>query len=134
MELLYEELMEHYKEPRNYGVLDNFDIKESDSNPLCGDEATVQIKIENNIITDIKFHGKGCAVSVAASSMLLSEIKGQKIENVKNISKEHIFELLSIPISPVRVKCALLSLEAVRMAIRIYEGETIEKIEKKVRM
>ena len=71
-----ENILDHYSHPRNFGKMEKFDVEHREFNPLCGDEATVQIKIENNIITDIKFHGKGCAVSVAASSMLLSEIKG----------------------------------------------------------
>ncbi len=129
-----ENILDHYAHPRNFGKLDKFNIEHKEFNPLCGDEVNIQIKIENDIIKDIKFHGNGCAISVAASSMLLSEIKGKKIETVKNILKEQVFDLLSIPISPVRVKCALLGLEAVRRAIRIYEGEAVEKIEKKVCM
>ncbi len=127
-----ENILDHYTNPRNFGKLEIFDVQHREFNPLCGDEVTVQIKLENNLIKNINFHGKGCAISMAASSMLLSELKGKPIENIKNITKEHVFELLSIPISPVRVKCALLCLEAVRRAVKIYKGEVVEKIDKKV--
>ena len=127
-----ENILDHYTHPRNFGKLEKFDAEHREFNPLCGDEATVQIKVENNIIKDIKFHGKGCAISMAASSLLLSELKGKKIENIKNLSKEFVFDLLSIPISPVRVKCALLCLEVVRRVIKIYEGEILTKVDKKI--
>ncbi len=129
-----ENILDHYAHPRNFGKLEKFDVQHREFNPLCGDEATIQIKVENNIIKDIKFHGKGCAISMASSSMLLTELKGKPIENIKNITKEHVYDLLSIPISPVRVKCALLCLEAVRRAVKIYEGEIVEKVDKKVCM
>ncbi|MEK6937343.1 MAG: Fe-S cluster assembly sulfur transfer protein SufU [Nanoarchaeota archaeon] len=127
-----ENILDHYTHPRNFGKLDKFNAEHREFNPLCGDETTVQIKVENNVIEDIKFHGKGCAISMAASSMLLTELKGQKIETIKNITKEHVFELLSIPISPVRVKCALLCLEAVRRIHKKYEGEIVEEVNKKI--
>jgi nitrogen fixation NifU-like protein len=127
-----ENILDHYTHPRNFGKIESFDAEHREFNPLCGDETTIQIKVENNIVKDIKFHGKGCAISMAASSMLLTELKGKPIENIKNITKEFVFELLSIPISPVRVKCALLSLEAVRRVIKRYEGEEVEQIDKKI--
>ncbi|MBS3171092.1 SUF system NifU family Fe-S cluster assembly protein [Candidatus Woesearchaeota archaeon] len=129
-----ENIIDHYTHPRNFGKLEKFDVQHREFNPLCGDETTIEIKVENNIIKDIKFHGKGCAISMAAASMLLSELKGKPIENIKNISKEHVFDLLSISISPVRVKCALLCLETVRTAVKIYEGGIVEKVDKKVYM
>ena len=125
-----ENILDHYAHPRHFGKLAKFDAEHREFNPLCGDETTIQIKIENNKIHDIKFSGKGCAISVASASMLLSEIKGKNLDEVKNITKEDIIELLNIPISPVRIKCALLALETLRRVIKIYEGEQIEKIDK----
>ena len=127
-----ENILDHYSHPRNFGRLEKFDIEHHEFNPLCGDEITMQVNIENNKIKDIKFFGKGCAISISASSMLTSEIKGKDIEELKKIKKEQVFELLNIPISPVRVKCALLSLETLRRVINIYDGERIEKPDKKI--
>ena len=127
-----EHVLDHYTHPRNFGRLENFDAQHREFNPLCGDEETIQIKIEKNIIKEIKFFGKGCAISVAASSLLLESIKGKTIEETKKITKEDVFKLLSIPISPVRVKCACLCLETLRRVIKVYEGEDIEKANKKI--
>ena len=125
-----ENILDHYAHPRNFGKLENFDAEFKEFNPLCGDETTIQIKVENNIIKDIKFSGRGCAISVAASSMLLTELKGKQLEYLKNLQKEFVYDLLSIPISPVRVKCALLSLEAVRRVIQVYEGRKVNIVDK----
>ncbi len=127
-----ENILDHYMHPRQFGKLEKFDAQHREFNPLCGDEETIQIKIDNKIITDIKFFGKGCAISMAASSMLLSELKGRNVDYVKNITKEDVFKLLNIPISPVRVKCACLSLEALRRVIKVYEGEKINLENKKI--
>ncbi len=125
-----ENILDHYTHPRQFGKLENFDAQHREFNPLCGDEETVQIKIESDYIKDIRFFGKGCAISMAASSMLLSEIKGKTIEEAERITKEKVYELLSIPISPVRVKCACLGLEALRRVIKIYRGEIFNVIDK----
>lgn len=127
-----ENVLDHYTHPRNFGKLDKFDAEHREFNPICGDDETIQIKVENNIIKDIKFFGKGCAISIASASMLLSEVQGKNLEKIKKITKEEVFELLGIPISPVRVKCALLSLEALRRVIKVYEGEIIIKSNKKI--
>lgn len=125
-----ENILDHYSKPRNFGKLQSFDVEYKEFNPLCGDEVTIQVKLENNLIQDIKFSGRGCAISMASSSMLLSELKGKSLDHARNLQKEFVFDLLSIPISPVRVKCALLSLEAVRRLIQKYEGGKINIVDK----
>ena len=125
-----ENILDHYAHPRNFGKLTNFDAEHREFNPICGDEETIQIKVENNIIKEIKFFGKGCAISMASSSMFLSEVKGKEINEVKNIAKEQVSDLLNIPISPARVKCALLPLETLRRVIQVYEGQEIQKVDK----
>ena len=113
-----ENILDHFKNPRNYGNLDNATIKFKDSNPLCGDVIEMQLKINNGMIEDVRFLGRGCAISQAAASMLTEEIKGKNIEEVKSIDRNNIIEMLNIPIGPVRVKCAVLSLIALRNCIR----------------
>ena len=127
-----ENILDHYMHPQNFGRLEKFDFQFREFNPLCGDEETVQIKVENNIIKDIKFFGKGCAISMAASSMLFSEVKNKTLDDAEKITKENVFELLSVPISPVRVKCACLPLEALRRVIKQYRGEKINISDKKI--
>ena len=127
-----ENILDHFSNPRHFGKLENFDAEHREFNPLCGDEATIRVKIEDNIIKDIKFFGKGCAISMAATSMLLSELKGKKLDEVKNCQKEFVLDLLNIQISPMRIKCALLGLETLRRVINLYEGEEVEKIDKKI--
>src|SRR3989344_1268015 len=90
-----ENILDHYKNPRNFGNIENFDAEYHEFNSLCGDELTLQIKIENNLVKDIRFFGKGCAISIASSSMLSEEIKGKKVDFAKNITKENIFNLLN---------------------------------------
>ncbi|MBI2671313.1 SUF system NifU family Fe-S cluster assembly protein [Candidatus Woesearchaeota archaeon] len=118
-----ENIIDHYKSPRNFGILENSDAEYMEFNPLCGDEATMQIKIKDNLIKDIKFKGKGCAISMASCSILTEKIKGKSLNEVKKLEKEQVYEMLSIPISPQRVKCALLSWETLRRLIKIYENK-----------
>ena len=118
-----EEILEHYKHPLNKGKIVNADISYYDTNPLCGDEVDISIKLGNNKITDIKTDGKGCAISQAASSMLSEAIKGKTLEEVRQLNKEFVFDLIHIPISIMRVKCALLSLIAIKKGIYKYLGE-----------
>ena len=122
-ELMYQEnILDHYKNPRNFGKIENASVHHHEYNPLCGDEIDIYLIIDQNKkIIDIKFSGKGCAISQASSSMLSEEIKGKKIDELKKLTKENILNMLGIPISPVRLKCALLSLDTLRNSILIYE-------------
>src|SRR3989338_2181827 len=121
-----EELLEHYKKPQNYGKIRNCDAKYHEFNPVCGDEIEVYIKIRNGSVKDIKFTGKGCAISQAAASIATESVKGKKVEEVKGISNESMLQLLPIKVSNLRVKCALLALKAIQKAIIKYEGTKLQ--------
>jgi nitrogen fixation NifU-like protein len=128
MDQLYQEnILDHYKNPRNYGVLEGADISHEEYNPLCGDRLTIQLKIgPDDRVEAVRFHGHGCAISQASASMLTEMIEGKTLDEVKAIGKEDILEALGIPIGPVRLKCALLSLKALKAGvygIDLYEGE-----------
>jgi nitrogen fixation NifU-like protein len=115
MDDLYREvILDHYQHPHNHGTLDNPDITYEDSNPLCGDKIRVDLEVKDNVVTNVRFSGKGCAISQASASMLTDELIGKTLDEVKNIDKDFIFEMLGIPLSPSRVKCALLSLKVVK--------------------
>lgn len=115
MDDLYREIiLDHYQHPHNQGELDNPDITFEDSNPLCGDKIRVDLKVKDNIVQDVKFSGKGCAISQASASMLTDELIGKSLDEIKKIDKDFVFNMLGIPLSPTRVKCALLSLKVVK--------------------
>ena len=121
--MMYQEnILDHYKSPHNFGRIENASVHHHEKNPLCGDELDMFLLIdENKKIVDIKVHPSGCAISVASASMLSEEIKGKNIDEVKSMTKENILEMLGIPISPVRLKCALLSLDTFKNSILIFE-------------
>ncbi len=119
--LYKEQILDHYKNPRNFGRLENFDIKNREVNTLCGDEIEIQIKLNLNSVKEIKFNGRGCAISLASASMLTEFIKDKNLEDLKNLKKGDILNLLNIEISAVRLKCALLSLDALKNGILNYE-------------
>ena len=109
-------ILDHYKNPRNSGELPGATNTYQDNNPLCGDEITMSLLIDGDVVKDVRFKGRGCAISQASASILTEEIKGKKLDEVKAIDRQHILENLGIPISPARVKCALLGLKAVKGA------------------
>ena len=113
-DLYRENILDHYRYPRNKGHLDNPDIHYHDVNPFCGDELTLELKVEDDRIVDVAFAGKGCAISMASASMLTEEIEGMTLDEVKALDKDFIVEMLGIQIGPVRLKCALLSLKVLK--------------------
>ena len=122
VEMMYQEqILDHYKSPRNFGKIENASVHHHEYNPLCGDEIELFLILNDKKVVDVKFHGKGCAISQASASMLTEQIKGKSIDELKKLTKESILEMLSIPISPVRLKCALLSLDTLKNSILIYE-------------
>ena len=123
VEMMYQEnILDHYKSPRNFGRMENPSVHHREYNPLCGDELDMFLIIDKNKkIADIRVNPHGCAISVASASMLSEEIKGKNIEELKAMTKEKILEMLGIPISPVRLKCALLSLDTLKNSILIFE-------------
>lgn len=111
-----EMILDHAKNPRNRGVLNPADIDFEGHNPLCGDRLRLTMRVdENNRITEIGWTGEGCAISQASASMLGEEILGKTLDEVKAIGKEQIFEMLGIPLSMNRIKCALLSLKVLKV-------------------
>jgi nitrogen fixation protein NifU and related proteins len=115
MDQLYRELiLDHYQHPHNHGTIEDADISYEDTNPLCGDKIRVDMKVRDGIVEDVKFTGKGCAISQASASMLTDEIKGKSLEEVKRLDKQAVFDLVGIPLGPSRVKCALLPLKVVK--------------------
>ncbi len=115
-ELYREYILEHYKHPHNFGELPEPDLQFADSNPLCGDELQIQLQVDDGRVEDVRFSGQGCAISQAAASMLTDEIKGKTIEEVMALDRDFVLDLLGIPISATRMKCAMLSLKVVKSA------------------
>ncbi len=117
-EMYQEQILDHYKSPRNFGEMDDPDLLARDNNPLCGDDLTIYLKLdEGGKITDVKFKGHGCAISQASASMLTLSLKGMTLDDAKKIDKDGILKKLGIPLSPVRMKCALLSLQVLKKAL-----------------
>ena len=115
--LYSQQIIELYKNPNNFGELENATHEYHEFNPLCGDEIIVQLIIENNKVKDIKFQGHGCAISIASASLLTDKIKNTNIKEIKKLNFEDIKKLLGIDITYQRIKCATLALEAVKRAI-----------------
>lgn len=115
MDIYKQNIIDHYKHPRNKGVIDNADFVFYEINTLCGDALKFYFKIEDGKVADVKFEGEGCAISQSAASMLTEELKGMSIKEIKTqINKDFILEMLGIEVNPARLKCALLSLECLK--------------------
>lgn len=114
MNIYQEELLDHYENPSNYGTLPNPDISHEEDNPLCGDRIRIDLIVEDDIITEVRFCGHGCTISQAAASMLTEEIEGKSLTEVKKLSRDDILDMIGIPLGPVRVKCALLALKVLK--------------------
>lgn len=118
MEELYrEQILEHYKRPHNFGAIEDPDLEFEDTNPFCGDEQHVTIRLDgNDRVAEIKFDGTGCAISTAATSLLTDELVGKTREELIHLPKEQVLELLGISISATRMKCAMLGLKVIKGA------------------
>ena len=116
-------ILDYYRHPRNFGKLGPNDISARDSNPLCGDEIEIQIRVRDGMINEIKFSGQGCAISLASASMLTELAKGKPLEWVKTLSKEDILKMFGAPdIGPSRIKCALLGMKVLKIGVYNYLG------------
>lgn len=126
MDDLYRQLIvERHKHPQHRGELEHVDYEFEDENPFCGDHLHVMVDVdENNIITDARFDGSGCAISTASADILMEHIIGKPLDYVKAMDKEELLDLMGIEFGPVRLKCALLSLKVLKGAVYgLEEGE-----------
>jgi nitrogen fixation protein NifU and related proteins len=127
MEQMYHEnILDHYKHPHNFGELKGASVHHHEHNPLCGDTIDLYLTIQDGKVADVKFTGKGCAISQASASMLTDEIKGKAIVEIEKLTKDSILEMLGITLSPIRLKCAMLSLDTLKNAVLIHQ-KYIEK-------
>ncbi len=113
-------IIEHYRRPRNYGEIEGANVIVKDSNRLCGDYVEIYLKFEGKRISDISFKGQGCMMSQASASMLTELIKGKEVDEVLKITKNDITKMLGLELDPVRMKCAMLPLVAIRKGIETY--------------
>ena len=119
-DLYREQILDHYRNPHNHGELDPHDASFEDTNPLCGDKVRIDLRIVDNAVSEIAFSGRGCAISQASTSILTDLVMGQQLDEIMAFDKEELLDELGIPISPARVKCALLGLHVLKGAIDSY--------------
>ena len=121
-ELYREVILDHYKNPRGHGVVEPADAEAEGMNPLCGDEVAISVSFDGDRIDDVKFRGRGCAISQAATSMLMEMVKGRTAAEVAEISRDELLEEVGIPLTPIRLKCALLGLGVLKVALHRGKG------------
>jgi nitrogen fixation NifU-like protein len=119
-----EVILDHYKNPRSHGVLEHPDAHAEGQNPLCGDEVSIFVKFgdDGDTIDDVTFEGRGCAISQASTSMLMEMVKGRKASEVAALPKDELLEEIGIPLTPVRLKCAILGLGVLKVALHRAKG------------
>ena len=122
-QLYREVILDHYKSPRNHGLLADADATAEGLNPLCGDEVTVSVRLgAGDVIEEVGFEGRGCAISQAATSMLTDLVKGRTVTDVATMPKDELLDELGIPLTPVRLKCAILGLGVLKLALHKAKG------------
>ncbi len=118
-----EYIPDHYKNRRTFGRLEGADISHEEYNPLCGDLVGMDFRMQDGVIEDVRFHGRGCAISQASASLMTERLKGMRVEDARKISKVDVLDELGIEISPARLKCALLSLKVLKVGAYGLAGE-----------
>lgn len=127
MDDLYRDyILEHYRRPHNFGVLESPSVSHEGSNPLCGDRLTMQLGVRDGTLERVAFTGRGCAISQASASLLTDEVKGRALSEVAAVTPDDLLDLLGIEISPARMKCAMLSLDTLRSALAELPAEPPE--------
>jgi len=123
-QLYREVILDHYKNPRGHGAIENADAHAEGQNPLCGDEVSIYVSFgdDGDTIDDVKFEGRGCAISQAETSMLTEMVKGRKATEIADLPKEELLEEIGIPLTPVRLKCAILGLGVLKVALHKAKG------------
>jgi nitrogen fixation NifU-like protein len=123
-DLYREVILDHYKNPRGHGVIDEADAHAEGMNPLCGDEVSIYVQFaeDGETIDEVKFSGRGCAISQASTSMLMELAKGRKASEIAELPKEELLEEVGIPLTPIRLKCALLGLGVLKVALHRAKG------------
>src|SRR2546423_8767998 len=112
-----EYILDHYRNPRNFGKLDHPDAAAEDLNPLCGDRIRFELAVKDGCVEDVRFSGIGCAISQASASMLSESLRGRKLEDIAKLPQEYVLENIGIDISPSRMKCATLGLKVLKNAV-----------------
>ena len=122
--LYREQILDHYKNPRSHGALEHSDAQAEGMNPLCGDEVTISVAFgdDGDTIRDVAFEGRGCAISQAATSMLMEMVKGKKASDVAAMPKDELLDEIGIPLTPIRLKCAILGLGVLKVALHKSKG------------
>jgi nitrogen fixation protein NifU and related proteins len=131
---IYREIiLDHYRNPRNKGKLSNADVSIHDSNPLCGDEIDIHLKVEKDKIKEIKFEGRGCAISQASASMLTEMVMDKPLTVVKDLTTKDVLENIGLMnLGPARIKCALLSLKVLKLGMVSYYADKDPQSAKKL--
>lgn len=121
MDIYQEHILDLYKHPLNKGKLDDAQVHQHEMNSSCGDDLTLHLLFEKDTLKDVKFEGIGCAISIASTSLLTEKVKGMKLSDIEKLNKDDILKLLGIDLSPTRLKCALLSLQALSKGVIEYK-------------
>jgi nitrogen fixation protein NifU and related proteins len=108
-------ILDHYRNPRNFGRIEHADVTHEENNPLCGDVVGMDFKLRDGVIEDVKFHGRGCAISQASASLMTERLMGKTLDEAQTITRDDVLDELGIEISPARLKCALLSLKVLKV-------------------
>jgi nitrogen fixation protein NifU and related proteins len=123
-DLYREVILDHYKNPRGHGELEGADVSAEGQNPLCGDEVSIYVAFgrDGDTIDEVRFHGRGCAISQAATSMLTELVRGRSAREIAELPKDELLDEIGIPLTPIRLKCALLGLSTLKLALHKAKG------------